>query len=203
MLALAFVSVMQLNWDSVHGPRRDWKEVSYKGHTRYSVERDSSGAWLHADADGNNSALFHRVPPVLRGASLKWRWRVLRHPAGADTEVRSQDDRAAAVFVLVHRSILPWRTRGLLYQWAPGRECGRWTQSPYASDIKVITLENDAADGAWRSEQRDLDADLRAAFGALPQKIEAIGVLCDADNTGDRASADFGPLEIVIADRHR
>lgn len=200
---LGFATLILLGWNSPLARDSEWKEVSYRGYTHYTVQRDSSGSWMHAEAIGQNSALFYSTKPVPRGAALKWRWRVFRHPAGADTDVRSRDDRAAAVFVLVHRSILPWRTRGLLYQWAPGRDCGRWTQSPYASGIKVITLENAPADSVWRSEQRDLSADLRACFGAVPSSIEAIGILCDADDTGDHAIADFGSLEIVPAEDHR
>lgn len=201
--SLALATVILLGWNSTLALDREWKELCYRGHTRYTVQRDSAGTWIHAEAIGQNSALFCSTKPVLRGAKLEWRWRVLRHPAGADTDVRSGDDRAAAVFVLVHRSVLPWRTRGLLYQWVPARDCGRWTQSPYASGIKVITLENAPADSVWRSEQRDLSADLRACFGTVPPNIEAVGILCDADDTGDHAIADFGPLEIVTADGQR
>lgn len=113
--------------------------------------------------------------------------------------MRSTDDRAAAVVVIIHRSVLPWRTRALIYQWAPACERARCEPSPYGSEIRVITVENAAADGEWRTEERDLTADLRAAFGKAPPSIEAIGVLCDADNTKDRAVADFGPLELLVA----
>ncbi|NOT35092.1 MAG: DUF3047 domain-containing protein [Candidatus Eisenbacteria bacterium] len=197
-LGLVLAMLVQLGWQSTEALRLDWHEVAYRGRTHYSVERDSSDVWLHADAIGQHSALFHALDVKPQGVGLRWRWRVIRHPAGANTNLRSRDDRAAAVFVLIHRSVLPWRTRGLIYQWVEGQERGPWRPSPYAHDIRVITLEHSAAGGTWRSEVRDLEADLRAAFGELPKRIEAIGVLSDADNTRDRAIADFGAIEVSI-----
>lgn len=185
-----------LDWNLIAQPRGPWREVSYRGLTTYVAQADSVEMYLHADARGTNSALFYSIPSHTEVSELRWRWRVLRHPAGANTSAKRSDDRAAAVFVLVHRSIFPWRTRGLLYQWANGGECGRWSSSPYAPGIKVITLENAPADSVWRSERRNLQEDLRAAFESVPADIEAIGVLCDADNTGDRAIADFGSLRL-------
>ena len=178
-----------------------WKEVRYKGHTAYALLPDSSGVCLRAESHGQHSALFHAVPRDLHLLRVRWRWRVLNHPKGADPAVRELDDRAAAVFIVVHRSILPWRTKGLLYQWAPIGSGRKWSASPYATDIKVLTLEQAPAGGAWVSEERDLDRDLREAFGELSSRIEAIGVLCDADNTRDLAVAEFGELQLEAEPR--
>lgn len=204
MIAFVLLAAeLVLDWNLVAHPRGPWREVSYRGHTAYVAQADSSERYLHAEARGTNSALFFSIPSNTQVSELRWRWRVLRHPAGANTTLKRADDRAAAVFVLVHRSIFPWRTRGLLYQWANGGECGRWTSSPYARGIKVITLENAPADSVWRSERRNLREDLKAAFESVPADIEAIGVLCDADNTGDRAIADFGSLRLMTMVEHR
>ena len=194
ILSAILATVLTLGWASLaerHGP---WQEVCYKGHTTYRVERDSAGVCLHAEANGTNSALFHSIPEGVQVSELAWRWRVLRHPAGADPSEKRLDDRAAAVFILIHRSLLPWRTQGLIYQWAPAGEPGRWTSSPYAPGIRVLTLETAPAGPGWRAEQRDLEQDLLAVFGAIPVRIEAIGVLCDGDNTHENASADFGAI---------
>lgn len=200
ILPAILAAMLTIGWDTLAEPHSPWREVSYKGHTAYRVERDSIGLCLHAEANGTNSALFYPVPEGAEISSLTWRWRVLRHPAGADPSKRRLDDRAAAVFVLIHRSILPWRTQGLLYQWAPAGIAGRWTSSPYAAGIRVITLERAPAGEVWREERRDLRADLVAAFGAAPERIEAIGVLCDADNTGGSATAEFGVITCASAE---
>ncbi len=61
---------MLLNWNSAPELHRDREEVCYEGHTRYTVQRDSSGTWLHAEADGQNPALFHPLPMNVHGATL-------------------------------------------------------------------------------------------------------------------------------------
>jgi hypothetical protein len=163
--------------------------------------RDSAGVTsLHADANAANSALFHRLDQDVRGVTLRWRWRVERHPLGANTQVRSGDDRPIAVFVMVRRSLFPWRTRGLIYQWAAGESCGVWRRSPYARDIWVMTLANAAAGPRWREESRELGVDLAQAFGAAPDRVEAIGVLCDADDTKDRSIAEIAEIRLDWSD---
>jgi hypothetical protein len=196
-------TALTLGWAALAEPHGPWQEVCYKGRTTYRVERDSTGMCLHAEADGTNSALFHSIPDGIVVSELAWRRRVLRHPAGADPTSKRLDDRAAAVFVLIHRSLLPWRTQGLIYQWAPAGESGRWTSSPYAAGIRVITLETAPAGEAWREERRDLQADLVAAFGALPERIEAIGVLCDADNTKGISTAEIGEIRCATHETSR
>jgi hypothetical protein len=203
ILPAILAAMLTIGWDTLAESHSPWREVSYKGHTAYRVERDSIGLCLHAEANGTNSALFYPIPEGAEITSLTWRWRVLRHPAGADPSMRRLDDRAAAVFVLIHRSILPWRTQGLLYQWAPAGEPGRWTSSPYAAGIRVITLERAPAGEVWLEERRDLRADLVAAFGAAPDHLEAIGVICDGDNTGARAAAEFGEILCETSERER
>ena len=186
---------LTLSWGSIAGVGDEWKEIRYKGRTSYWVVRDTTGNCLRAEARDQNSALMHVLPIGQRLRRMRWRWRVLRHPDGADPATRRRDDRAAAVLVLVHRNILPWRTRGLLYQWAPAGKPGEWVSSPYARDIRVLTLQRAPAGARWVMEERDLDADFRAAFGRVPVSIEAVGVLCDTDNTGEHAEAEFGEIE--------
>lgn len=192
-------TAITLSWSALADRSGPWRELSYRGHTAYTIQRDSTAtdsatSCLHAEARGTYSALVHVVPKGAGLTELSWRWRVLCHPDGADPSSRKRDDRAAGVFVLVHRSVLPWRTRGILYQWSPAGAPGVWTSSPYASEIKVLTLQTAPAGPAWRTEQRDIRADLLAAFGVVPSSIEAIGVVCDADNTGGTAISEFGEL---------
>lgn len=188
------LAVVSFGWGERLQISADWREVSYRGHTRYTVLAGDPGPVLHARSHDGNSALFHRVPRDARPGELAWRWRVLRHPRGADTRTRAGDDRAAAVFVLVRRGLWPGRAQGVLYQWASAGAPIEERPSPYAPNVRVITLRSTPAGPNWVDERRDLAADLRRIFGAIPSRIEAIGVLCDTDDTGDDAEAEFGEL---------
>ena len=185
-----------LSWDAADPPGAPWKEVRYSGRTRYAVVERGGERILRAESRDGNSALLHPLPIDPRGVTLRWRWRVLRHPAGADPEVRGRDDRAAGVLVIVRRGFLRLRTRAVLYQWTPARRAGFASRSPYSGEVRTIVLRDAPADSVWREESRDLAADLAAAFGAAPRRIEAVGVICDTDNTGAVAIAEFGALSL-------
>ncbi len=196
MLGLILGAWLSLAWGRPGALDEAWREIRYRGRTQFVVVADSSGVRLSADAVAGNSGLVRALPRGARLKQLRWKWRVLRHPEGADTSHRSGDDRAAGIMVLVHRSLLPWRTRALLYQWSPGASLGPWVSSPYARDIRVLNLSRDPAGEAWFEVTRDVARDLREVFGEDVTSVEAIGVICDADNTGDRATAEFGEIQI-------
>ena len=199
-LPLVLAASLLLGWG--HGVR-EWREQRYRGRTDYRTVGAGDHATLRAEAHDRNSALLTPLPIDPHGVILKWRWRVLRHPAGADPTVRSRDDRAAGVLVIVRRSRIPGRTHALLYQWTPARPAGEWSHSPYSRRVPSVVLRAAPADSTWREESRDLEADLLRAFGAVPERIAAIGVICDADDTGDRASAEFGAIEVLSGEEAR
>jgi hypothetical protein len=185
-----------LSWGAPGAPRAPWREIRYARPTRYEVRADGGESVLRAESHGQHAALVREVRVDPRGARLAWRWRVLAHPSGADPERRPDDDRAAGVIVTLRRSVLPWRTRALLYQWTPARPRGEWSYSPYSRNVRTLVLEDAPADSSWRTEERDLGADLALAFGEPPERIEAVGVLCDTDNTRGHAIAEFGALSL-------
>lgn len=195
LAVLALQLPLLLSWDPA-GEEPVWYEKRYAARTHYTIVGESDRAVLHAVADAANSAWLTRLRTSPDSLHLRWRWRVLEHPFGADPEVRSRDDRAAAVIVIVRRSFFPWRIKALLYHWVPDSEVGAWSKSPYSGNVKTLVIENAPADSAWRSVERDLGADLQQAFGELPERIEAIGVICDSDNTRERAEAEFGPIRL-------
>jgi hypothetical protein len=186
-----------LAWGPPGDPTEPWREIRYAGRTRYQITSIGQDVVLRADSRDRNSALVQPLDLDPRGFRVRWRWRVLKHPEQADPEVRARDDRAAAVIVIVRKSMLPWRTRALLYQWTPTRTQGEWSASPYSANVRTLVVESAPADTTWRSVERDLVIDLTAAFGVLPASIEAIGVICDTDNTGSDAAAEFGPIVLV------
>jgi hypothetical protein len=192
--------VRKLAWGSNGRLGADWQELRYRGRTHYSVHEGEPGPVLRAESRGRHSALVHRIARGAPPDSIGWKWRVLQHPERADPMARERDDRPAAVFVLVRRSLLPWRTRGLLYQWSAARPVGERARSPYAPDIHVITLRNRAAGADWVEETRDLAGDLERSFGMKIGRIDAIGVICDTDNTRGTAIAEFGEIHCWSAE---
>ena len=205
-LALGAAAAVLLSWGADGAEAPAWREQRYRGRTEYRRVGEGRGATLLASAVDANSARLAPLRIDPRGVVLRWRWRVLEHPRDADPEVRARDDRAAGLIVVVRRSWIPGRTRALLYQWTPARPVGEWSHSPYSRRVPSLVLRDAPADSVWREEVRDLGPDLARAFGATPEVIAAIGVICDADDTGSRAASEFGPIEVLTgaeADRAR
>jgi len=196
-LAAAWIPALALvlSWGPEAMP--GWQERRYRGRTEYTPLIAAGDTTLRAVARGASSALLHPLGCDPHGARLEWRWRVLAHPEGADPGVRARDDRAAGVIVIVRRGWFPWSIRALLYQWTPAAAPGVWSRSPYSGNVRTLVLRSDPADSTWRTEHRDLGADLARAFGETPESIEAIGVICDADNTGATAAAEFGAIRWI------
>lgn len=194
---LLAAALVLLGWGPPGPPGEPWREVRHAGRSRYQVVEGAGGGTLRVRSHDQNSALLRAAEIDPTRMTLRWRWRVLRHPEGADPEIRARDDRAAGVLVIVRRSMLPWRNRALMYQWSPARPMGEWSRSPYSREVRTLVLRSAPADSTWREEERDLGHDLATAFGEAPARIQAIGVICDTDNTGAEAEAEFGPLEIA------
>jgi hypothetical protein len=193
--AIAPGVVLALAWPA---PGDDtWVERRFKSRTVFERRLHGADSTLHAVARDANSGLFRRLDRDPRGVTLRWRWRALAHPAGADPGVRSRDDRAAGVMVLVRRGRMPWSWQALLYQWTPAAPAGTWSRSPYSGSVKTLVITHAPADSVWREVERDLEADLIRAFGELPASIEAIGLICDSDNTGGVSAAEFGRIEWI------
>ena len=43
---------LTLGWNSFVGPHSPWREVRYRGHTTYIIERDSIETWVHGYPPG-------------------------------------------------------------------------------------------------------------------------------------------------------
>jgi hypothetical protein len=64
--------------------------------------------------------------------------------------------------------------------------------------IRKIVVDRGAAHlGQWRVHERDVVADFRRAFGEEPGPLIGIALMTDADNTGARARAAYGEVELI------
>ena len=62
--------------------------------------------------------------------------------------------------------------------------------SPHTSHVRMIVVESGTARlGRWLGYERDVLADYRAAFGEEPTPITGVGIMSDADDTGESALA--------------
>lgn len=180
------------------------------------IVADGGDTVLQIDADHAAGAVEHALdlPPE---TTVSWRWKVDHSVAHADLARKQGDDFAARLYVFfdVPRSSLSLTQRiklsmarhfsgrdlptaALCYVWDNTHAVGTLAANAYYSGVKLIVLQsgNDHA-GQWQSQQRDLAADFRAAFGHPAPRITGVALGVDTDNSEDRAQARFGDLHFT------
>lgn len=185
-----------------------WRHVELEGVTEWRLVEVDGELAIRARAEGTASGVMRRVvfdvPPC---SAAQWRWRVDALPAGADLRARSGDDVAAALFFVfgdpLDEGFLPHPVPTLRYVWATephGR--GQIVDNPYLPDhVRNVVLESGRDRlGRWVTEQRDLAADFRRAFGRPPDHpVEGIALFSDSDQTGGSGLAYFGAGRVRCA----
>lgn len=164
------------------------------------VEDGEMGRVLRADSKAAASMIRRQVTIDLsRTPRLTWAWKVAGRIAGADESVRRTDDAPARVYVfwnLHHRNDLV-RAQGLGYVWGQRLPAGTVQPDPDSPRIGIFVLRS-VADGVgvWRRESRNLLEDFRAYFKREPAgPVTLVSLLTDTDQTGQRATAWYGPIE--------
>lgn len=205
LLALVLGAVATLSGADLFGGfgpgwRERWREERFfTTATRYEIDRAEGRPVLHATSRNAHAALlrpFDVAAPT--AARLAWRWKV-RAPlaARAAERTRAGDDYAARIFVVFEPSAFPLRTRAINYVWAAVEPVGAVFPSPYTKNVAMIVVRSGAPEaGRWLAESRDVLADYRQFFGREPERISAVAVLVDTDNTGLSAEAWFADLSL-------
>lgn len=177
------------------GWREQWREQRlFAKATAYSVVQEGAALVLHAVSHASNSCLLRETSIHAPDAvQLRWRWKV-RRPLLENTRERERggDDFVARVVVVFETSAFPLRTRAINYVWAAHLPPGSTFRSPYSANVAMIVLQSREKDaGQWRAETRNVVNDYKRFFGRAPERISAVGLLVDTDNTKSTAEAWF------------
>jgi hypothetical protein len=191
-----------------------------KPRTGYALVQTASGVALEARADRSASGKVRRIRiDPQQHPQLQWRWRVGNLIPGADKRVASGDDSPARLFVSFHgdekkldfeqraqmrlaRALsgqsLPYAT--LMYVWSNELPVGTVLENPRTDRVRAIVVGSGAEGvGQWRDYRRNVLEDYRMAFGEEPWDIVAVGVMTDADNTGQKARCQYGDITFLKA----
>jgi hypothetical protein len=175
-----------------------WEEKSFKGKTGYEVTREDDQLCIKATSSASASALYYKIPfdtkdyPV-----LTWRWKVDHVLSKGDALRKEGDDYAARVYV-VFPSLAFWRTKALNYIWANKLPKGQAVPNPFTANAMMIAVESGPErTGQWVEEERSIAEDYRRYFGKEPPKAGAIAIMTDTDNTGENATAWYGPIRLL------
>ena len=215
-LCLALVALLTLAPEMAHafvGPElqaEGWRELSNPSKAENAFTAGPEGA-IEVISNNSVSTLYRPVTANLRERPvLTWRWRVEEPAPATDLSAKGEDDCALAVYVGFpyepgQASFFERLKRPLVESWAgenaPGRVlryvfCGRHqrgevVESPYLGSAGFVRFLRpaDSPTAKWFTEQVDLAADYRQAFGEEPPDPAQIAIQADTDNTRSASRA--------------
>lgn len=183
--------------DFSSGSTTGWNPVTFKGTTQYQIVRDGPLQVLRATSTDSASGLVHKQRIDLTHTPyLSWRWKIAKKIENAHETVRSGDDYAARIYVVMDGGLLFWKTRALNYVWAYGSATGTIWPNPFAGNnaMMLALRSRDDPVGTWQTEKRNVRADLRQVFGRDIRYIDAVALMTDTDNTGAAVTAYYGDI---------
>ncbi len=177
-----------------------WEAHSFEGTTEYRlVQTDGRLAVKATCTEETASGLFYRQDIDLTETPVvEWEWRVDETLTGIDETTRDGDDYPARLYLVDEARVLRWRTRALNYVWSSATERGRDWPNAFASQAHMIAVAtaNDAGEG-WRTERRNVVEDFRRFHDREPERINAVAVMTDCDNTGQETRAWYGNIRFL------
>lgn len=177
-----------------------WERKVFKGETQYAIRGDAGDRYLNALSENASCGLFMKTRhEAVPGLYLRWKWRVREFPKKkipTRLSSREEDDFAARLYVIFEASNL-FRSDIIEYIWDENIAAGEAADSAYSDRIKLLVVRSGKSPegGAWQEETRNPLDDYKKLFGRMPKyPMGIVALMCDSDNTGTRASADFGDI---------
>lgn len=178
------------------GDLSGWQEQRFAGETEYRLLDEGNRTALRALSDGTASGRYKPVRIDLRQTPLlHWQWRVDNLLEGVAEQSKSGDDYPARVYVVFSGGLLFWRTRAINYVWSSNQPVGTTWPNAFTANARMVAVESGAERlGQWVTERRNVAEDYRRLFGGEPGTVDAVAIMTDTDNSGQRATAWYGDI---------
>ncbi|PKN43411.1 MAG: hypothetical protein CVU60_01735 [Deltaproteobacteria bacterium HGW-Deltaproteobacteria-18] len=169
-----------------------WKEKEFAGRTVYTPQQQEK--LLLAESNGTASGLFFEQSIDLRETPwLNWSWKVENVLQGINEREKGGDDYPARIYVVAKGGLAFWNTRALTYVWASTEPRGSMWSNAFTSNAHMIAVRSGAGEvGGMKVEKRNIREDWMLAFGEDIEKIDAVAIMTDTDNSGQWARAWYG-----------
>ena len=187
--------------DFADGIKPGWITKSFKGITEYTWINEDGKSFIRATSNNTASGLIYRIEYDPRKYPyITWNWKADNIIASGDATNKSRDDYSARIYI-AFPSFFFWKSKLINYIWANKLPQNHVVPSPFTSDSIMISVESGPANtGIWTTETRNIYEDYIRFFGKKPSKVSAIAIMTDTDDTGESASANYGPIAICSKD---
>ena len=186
--------------------------------SRFGLGRDGA---IEVRTAASNALIYRRVPDDMRFPKrFRWRWRVDQTTPPTNILVKGGDDRPVSVYLgfeappgkrgffdrvkdaLAELVVgVPVSGYALTYTWGGTSPIGTVFNNPHLRDDSYVFVRRNAQSPLmrWLSEEIDIAADFRAAFGIAPTALRFIAIAADSEDTGARSLALVEGLELIGA----
>lgn len=168
-----------------------WQNILFEGKTDYQQRDDC----VQANAQGSASGLIQQQRiKIDNNTRLNWSWRAdapLSTTEKAAEKTKGGDDFLARVYV-IHEGTFFWQTKAINYVWSREHDLGESWENPFTGNAMMVAVQSgEQGLGQWQSFQRNIKQDFARYHQMDVDKIDAIAVMTDADNTGGSAQACY------------
>ncbi len=188
-----------------------WRDLTFRNYAATQYLAD--GGVLSIVAEQSSSMLYRQLAGErLAPRQARWAWRIDEGVGPTDLTKKGGDDSPVALYFVFSdektaerlagktpsmlRMLGARNTTTLVYIFG-GAEIGPF-ESPYMTgrSQSIVVRPATAARGVWFAEKADLAADHARAFGAAPQRLIAVAISSDSDDTGGRNAVFLRDLAV-------
>jgi hypothetical protein len=174
-----------------------WEDKVFTGTTSYQLLQLKDKKVLMAESQDSASGLIKKMHVDLKKYPyLNWSWSIENRLDIKNEKIKSGDDYAARIYVVVDGGILLWRTRAVSYVWANEASKGEIWQNAFAGKNAIMMALRSRQDktSTWYSEKRNVYEDLKRLFGTEFHFIDAIALMTDTDNSHGQVKSYYGDI---------
>jgi hypothetical protein len=174
-----------------------WESKVFSGKTSYRLIHLKDKVVLAAESKNSASGLIKKVRvDIEKYPYLNWSWRIENRLDIENEKIKSGDDYAARIYVVIYGGILLWRTKAINYVWASSASKGEtWPNAFAGKHAQMMALRNrQDSISTWYYEKRNVKEDLKRMFGKEFHYIDAIALMTDTDNSHGQVRAYYGDI---------
>jgi len=187
--------------DFSSGDMMGWDEQVFSDQaTQYELVQLNDQKVVRAISKNSASSLARKIHvDLLQYPYLNWRWRIEDTLDIKDEKIKSGDDYAARIYVIVSGGLLFWRTKAISYVWTNGSLKGEvWPNAFIGEKAMMLTVRSkEDKTGKWYLEKRNVFEDLKRIYGTEIRYIDAVAIMTDSDNSNGQVTAYYGDINFT------
>jgi len=165
----------------------------------FTIVTDDGRRALRLRSASEHSTIAKEIPIRLTATPvLRWDWKVVKFPEGADLREKSTSDATGHLFVIWPRFPAMVRSQLIGYVWDPSLPVGTILKSRKTGMVTFIVARSGTArSGQWATDERSVAEDYRRVFGESGPDPQAIALSIDTNDTRSSAEALFGRIAFI------